>query len=229
MANLSPDGADTESLLEKVRHGERGALDRLLAQHRAYLGRVVELLLDPRLRQRADASDVVQEAQLEAVRRLGAYLERPALPFRLWLRQLAHDRVLRLRQRHLGTARRAVGREVPLPDQSSLLLAEQFLAAEAPDILPDDWHGYHYAAGLLSTCVARVAKDANLSEEQRSALAQSYGERAVALLRQAVAKGYRSADGLRKPSWFAALQSRDDFRQLLAELQAANGKKEPNR
>jgi RNA polymerase sigma-70 factor (ECF subfamily) len=77
-----------------------------------------------------DPADVVQEAYLDALNRLKAYLERPVLPFRLWLRQIACDRVLKARRHHLGTARRAIGREVPLPEQSSLLLARHLLAGD---------------------------------------------------------------------------------------------------
>jgi RNA polymerase sigma-70 factor (subfamily 1) len=72
---------------------------------------------------------VVQDAQLEAVRRLPAFLEQQPMPFRLWLRQLACDRVVMLRRHHLGAARRAAGRQVKLPERSSLALAGQFQAA----------------------------------------------------------------------------------------------------
>jgi len=81
------------------------------------------------MRGRVDPSDVVQEAQLEASRRLADYLQQPPLPFRLWLRQLAYDKLLMLRRQHVGAARRAVEREVALPDRSSVLLAQQLLAA----------------------------------------------------------------------------------------------------
>src|SRR5207244_12040346 len=50
------------------------------------------------------------------------------MPFRLWLRQLAGDRVLMLHRSHFGAACRAIQREVALPDRSSLLLARQLLA-----------------------------------------------------------------------------------------------------
>jgi RNA polymerase sigma-70 factor (ECF subfamily) len=86
---------------------------------------VVSLRLDPQLRARVDPSDVVQETQMEAVRRLRGYLDDEPLPFRLWLRQLAHDRLLMLRRRHVTAARRAVGRELALPDGSSFQLAAQ--------------------------------------------------------------------------------------------------------
>jgi RNA polymerase sigma-70 factor (ECF subfamily) len=131
MAEVRSDSQETQDLLGRIRAGERGAFAQLFAQHQAYLHRLVELRLDTRLRARLDPADVVQEAQLEALRRLDAYLDRPTLPFRLWLRQIACDRALKARRQHVGAARRAVGREVPLPEQSSVLLARQLLADDA--------------------------------------------------------------------------------------------------
>src|SRR6516162_882228 len=128
MDQVVPDSAETQRLLQEARAGNRQAFEQLLAQHRPYLRQVVELRLDPKLRPRVDPSDVVQEAQIEAVRRLDAYLQQPPMPFRLWLRQLAHDRLLMMRRRHVKAARRAVDREVALPVRSSLLLAQQLIA-----------------------------------------------------------------------------------------------------
>jgi RNA polymerase sigma-70 factor (ECF subfamily) len=128
MHEVQLDSAETQRLLRQIRARERQAFEQLFARHQAYLRRLVELRLDPRLRSRLDPSDVVQEAQLEALSRLDAYLKRPTLPFRLWLRQIAWDRALKARRHHLGTARRALGRELPLPEESSLVLARQLLA-----------------------------------------------------------------------------------------------------
>lgn len=128
MAQAAPDPAETQRLLHAVRAGDRAALDQLLEQHRAYLRSLVGLRLDPKLRARVDASDVVQEAQIEAVRRVDNYLQRPALPFHLWLRQIAYDRLLMMRRQHVGAARRAVEREAVLPDESSMQLARLVLA-----------------------------------------------------------------------------------------------------
>jgi RNA polymerase sigma-70 factor (ECF subfamily) len=122
------DSEETRTLLEQVRGGDRRAFDRLLVRHRPFLRELVELRMDPKIRPRVDPSDVVQEAQLEAVRRLDGYLKQPAMPFRLWLRQLAFDQLLMARRRHVKAARRAVDLEVALPDRSSLLLAQKLLA-----------------------------------------------------------------------------------------------------
>jgi RNA polymerase sigma-70 factor, ECF subfamily len=129
MAELAHDSAETQRLLEQARAGTAGAVDRLLERHRVYLRRFVELRLCPQLRARVDPSDVVQEAQMEAVRRLDGYLRDAPLPFRLWLRRIAQDRVLMLRRRHRGAGRRAVTREAVMPDESSLAFARQLLAS----------------------------------------------------------------------------------------------------
>jgi RNA polymerase sigma-70 factor (ECF subfamily) len=131
MAQPDADSAQTHRLLEQAQAGQAGAVDQLLSRHRPYLCQLVRLRLDPRLRARVDPSDVVQEAQLEAARRLDTYLRRPEMPFRLWLRQITYDRLLMLRRRHIGAARRAMWREVALPDRSSLALGQQLLASES--------------------------------------------------------------------------------------------------
>jgi RNA polymerase sigma-70 factor (ECF subfamily) len=150
----SRDSQETARLLRQVRAGDSQAFERLFAGHRSDLRRFVDLRLDPRLRPRVDPSDVVQEAHLEAVRRLASYLERPAMPFRLWLRQIAYERLLKLRRYHLGSARRTLAREVALPEQSSLALAQQ-LQARSP--APGDRLASEELARRLRQGLARLA------------------------------------------------------------------------
>src|SRR5262249_10219687 len=127
MDDVRPDSPETIELLKQARMGDRQALEQLFGGYRPYLRRFVELRLDPKLRARVDSSDILQEAQLEAVRRLNDYLERPPMPFRLRLRQITSDRLLKMRRHHVATARRSVEREMPLPEQSSMVLAQQLL------------------------------------------------------------------------------------------------------
>ena len=128
MDEMSDNSLETQKLLKQVRSGDTEALSRIFALYRTYLRKVIEMRMDARLQKRVDASDIVQETQLEAARRLADYLEKEPVPFRLWLRQIALDRLSNARQRHIGTARRTASREVSLPERSSLLLAEQLLA-----------------------------------------------------------------------------------------------------
>ena len=129
MAQAAPDSTETRHLLERLRAGDREALDQLLTQHRAFLRRLIELRLDPRLRARVDPSDVVQETQLEAARRIDDYLGRDPMPFRLWLRMTAEKRLNALWRQHMKAARRAIGCELPLNGRSSVQLAGRLLAA----------------------------------------------------------------------------------------------------
>lgn len=127
MPEVEPDSSETCCLLERARTGERPALDELLTQHRPDLLAFVEVHLDPRLRARVDPSDVVQEAYLEVMGRMDDFLARRPMPFHVWVRKTAYERLLNLRRDH-RRARRSVQREVAWPDRSSLLLARPLLA-----------------------------------------------------------------------------------------------------
>lgn len=128
MDEVTADSAKTRSLLQEAGAGNRRAFDQLFARHRPELRKFVEHRLDPKMRGRVDPSDVVQETQLDVFRRLQDFLQRQPMPFHVWLRKTAYERLLMLRRQHVEAARRAVGREVRLPDRSSLLLAQRFLA-----------------------------------------------------------------------------------------------------
>jgi RNA polymerase sigma-70 factor (ECF subfamily) len=135
MPDVQQDSAQTCALLERLRTGDRAALDELLAQHRPALAEFVEIHLDPRLRARVDPSDVVQEAQMELVRRMDDFLRKRPMPFRLWLRKKGYERLLNLRRDHLTRQRRSVLREAALPDRSSLLLALPLLSGSPSEKL----------------------------------------------------------------------------------------------
>jgi serine/threonine-protein kinase len=79
------------------------------------------------------------------------------------------------------------------------------------------------AARVLARCVALTEKDAQLSENKRRALARGYADRAMVLLRQAVAKGYQDAEGMKKDKALDALRPRADFQELLAGLTRKKG------
>jgi RNA polymerase sigma-70 factor (ECF subfamily) len=129
MTGVTPDTSETVQLLEQADAGDREAVERLFERHRACLRQMVAMRMDRQLAARVDPSDIVQETQLEALRRLPDYLSRRPMPFRLWLIKTAHERLIVARRQHVQAGRRAVGREEPLPDQSSLLLAGQVFAA----------------------------------------------------------------------------------------------------
>lgn len=129
MEPRASDTSDTNQLLDRVSQGDRQAFDRLFARHRAFLRQVVEFRMDRNLRQRVDASDLVQEAHMEAARRLERYLVDRPMSFKLWVRQIAFDRVLMARRKHVEASKRCVGREHAIPDETSVQLANRLFAA----------------------------------------------------------------------------------------------------
>jgi RNA polymerase sigma-70 factor (ECF subfamily) len=129
---MDNDSADTARLLEHARAGDRAALNEVFDRHRSRLRRMVELRLDRRLQARIDASDVIQEAYVDAVRRLDEYLSRPGYPLFLWLRLIVGERLLKLHRHHLGTRMRDAELELSiyrgaLPAATSAALAAQLL------------------------------------------------------------------------------------------------------
>ena len=93
---------------------------------------MVELHSDSRLQGRVDASDVLQDAFLDAAARLDGYIRGPDLPAFLWLRLVVSERLLIYHRRHLGAKMRDAGQEVslyrdPMPQASSAALASMLL------------------------------------------------------------------------------------------------------
>src|ERR1700737_4061121 len=130
-----PSSADTQELLAGAGRGEPEAVDRLLARHREPVRRMIGMRLDPAIARRVDASDVVQEVLLEANRRLNDYLRNPTMPFHLWLRHIAKDRMIDAPRRHRQAQRRSLDREQPIvpavfAGHSSIELAAQFFDQE---------------------------------------------------------------------------------------------------
>lgn len=130
-----PTREETDQLLDRVRQGDAAALEQLFGQYREPLRKVVDLRMDPVLGRRVDASDIVQDVLIEANQRLVEYLKNPTMPFHLWLRHLAQDRIIDTHRRHRLAQRRSVDREQPInppawADESSQSLVAQLMDTE---------------------------------------------------------------------------------------------------
>ena len=128
----SDDSSETVELLRRAEEGDREGLDRLLSRNRERLRRMVMLRMAQGLKGRIDASDVIQEAFMEASRRLPEYLRDRSMPFFLWLRLLTSQNLIALHRFHLGTKARDPRREVSLvhgsmPEATTEALAAQLL------------------------------------------------------------------------------------------------------
>ena len=97
---LWPEHTVTQQLLAEAGRGEGDAVNRLFERHRVSLRKLIQLRLDRQVARRVDASDIVQDVLLEANGRLREYLADPKMPFHLWLRHMAKDRIIDMHRRH---------------------------------------------------------------------------------------------------------------------------------
>ena len=114
--------------IASLQAGGDQALADVMAEHAPRLRQMVQVRVDPRLAGRVDVADVLQEAFLEAHKRLPRYLAEPAVPVFVWLRGVVLETLIDFHRRHLGTKMRDAGQEVSLqrplaPQASSVALA----------------------------------------------------------------------------------------------------------
>ena len=89
------------------------AVGQLISKYQVRLERVIAFRMDPRLRSRVDAADVLQEAFVEATQRLDDFQAcADRMSFFLWLRFIALQKLNQLHRHHLGVQARDAGREV---------------------------------------------------------------------------------------------------------------------
>src|ERR1700691_453474 len=101
-------------LMAKARAGERDALGELCALYRNYLRMVVRTGLGPRLRERVELSDVVQEALVEVVRQFPQFTGENEAALVGWLRRLVGQKLADLGRYHSRAKRMGASTAVPL-------------------------------------------------------------------------------------------------------------------
>jgi RNA polymerase sigma-70 factor, ECF subfamily len=117
---MPDDAPTTDQLLALAAAGGAAAWGLLLTTHQERLARMIEFRMDPRLRGRIDAADVLQDAFVEASAHREDYLRAPRVPLFLWLRGVVNNKLLEVARQHLGTRMRDAKRELSLDAQSSL-------------------------------------------------------------------------------------------------------------
>lgn len=116
---MLPDSQITLQLLRAAKSGDKAAVAELLDRHRDSLRQMVQSRLDRAVARRIDASDVVQDVLLEAHGRLNDFIQNGSMPFHLWLRHLAKDRMIDVHRRH-HAQRRSVDREQTSPQSADV-------------------------------------------------------------------------------------------------------------
>jgi RNA polymerase sigma-70 factor (ECF subfamily) len=119
--------------IRQAREGRADALDDLLASYRNYLRLLAATSLDPDVRSKADASDVVQETLLKAHQNFPKFRGTTEQEWLTWVRQILLNNLADLHRR-FSLKGRKVSRERSLEasmDRSSLML-RNLVAASGP-------------------------------------------------------------------------------------------------
>src|SRR5262249_36174788 len=131
--------ADSEELLTLAAAGNDRATQELFLRHRGRLRQMVALRIDTRLAARFDPSDIVQEALMDASRKMPDYFRKVPLPFYPWLRQLTLERLIQLHRKHIAASKRGPENEAhddaPVRDRSAWQLVDCLLANSRSDPL----------------------------------------------------------------------------------------------
>jgi len=160
----APDQADphpTLELLERVRRGDDDAINGLLQRHRAAIRQMIDQRMDRVIQRRVDASDIVQDVMIEANRRLGDYLANPTMPFQLWLRHMARDRLIDAHRRHRVASNRSLDREVPVTVPAGQDHSQADLIGQLPDreLTPAAAATWHELERRFAAAVEQLEED----------------------------------------------------------------------
>jgi RNA polymerase sigma-70 factor (ECF subfamily) len=149
--------ADTAQLLAAARAGSRDALGQILETYRGYLLLLAQREIDPALRAKGGASDLVQETFLEAQQAFACFHGHAEDEMRAWLRQLLLHNLADFTRRYQATAKRKVNREVALGADSSSADREGGLATSGPS--PSELAVAHEQAQALQQALERLPDD----------------------------------------------------------------------
>ncbi len=122
-SNCGSAEVELDAWIVAARGGDRVALARALMSFRDYLLLVANEEMDPRLRAKEGASDLVQETFLQAQQRISSYRGGSRSEWRNWLRSILIRHMANKRRHFETTAKRKVHREIPVPEWAWLRVA----------------------------------------------------------------------------------------------------------
>src|SRR5262245_15841758 len=140
-----------------ARTDSREALGRALEDCRRYLLAVAERQLDPDLRAKGGASDLVQETFLEAQRDFARFRGSSPDELRAWLRQVLNHNLAAFTRRFRATSKRAVGREVGMQADGALGWLDQVPAGST--LTPSGLAMEHEQALALRRALDRLPEE----------------------------------------------------------------------
>ncbi|MFW6169885.1 MAG: sigma-70 family RNA polymerase sigma factor [Planctomycetota bacterium] len=119
----------SRELVQLRSQGTQGTV-QLFERYRTRLARMVVFRLDARIMGKVDVEDILQDACMEASRRIEDFLDRPSVPFFVWLRQITSQVLIDMHRRYLGAQMRDVHREMSLDQGDFSSAGSAFLLAQ---------------------------------------------------------------------------------------------------
>ncbi len=122
---------------DEIGQRERDAVARLLTSHRDRLALMVRARLDQRLSGRVDEDDILQEAFIDAAKRIQHFAEHHSQSLFVWLRMIVSQTIINVHRRHLGATGRDAKRDrsisrLPPNPANSTSMALQLLGHDTP-------------------------------------------------------------------------------------------------
>ena len=98
--------------IEDLPQGDQEALARFFSRYRDRLLKLIDYRLDHRLRGRVSASDVLQEAYIDALKRMPHLEGEAGIPVFVWLRKVTIQRLIQVYREHILAQGRDASKEV---------------------------------------------------------------------------------------------------------------------
>ena len=171
---------DLDDLIAEARGGDADAVDRLLASSRSYLAVLAAARVQPWMKAKLDASDIVQQTLCDAHAGLGAFNGQTEGQWKAYLKKILQNNVQDVIRQYRGAAKRDVSRErgVEFDDGSARPIAgrdetpsritadeeRDLELATAIDNLPEDYREVVIARNIRKEPFAEIAERLGRSE-----------------------------------------------------------------
>mgnify|MGYP001210716230 CR=1 FL=1 len=171
-------------LVQRFQCGEQSALQDLLCRYQDRLRRIVRVRLGSSLRSHLESMDIVQEANLVAMRKLGEFQPRTHASLLQWLSSIVLHQIMDA-NKFLHASKRDVDQEVRVAfesaDRALESLAPGLETAARPSQRPDERAAAVEIRAIIDECVTRLPANQREAVLQRDYFGAEWTEVADAV------------------------------------------------
>jgi RNA polymerase sigma-70 factor (ECF subfamily) len=147
-------------LVLRAQQGDTDALNRLIERYYAKVQRMVRLRLGPRLREKVESGDILQETFIAAVRSLDSFEMREEASLIQWLSRLAERQIIAAADYH-GAKKRDSRKEASLQgaEDSGASATVKFEFADEKSLQPFDLVAGSEEQARVEACLATLTEE----------------------------------------------------------------------